>query len=102
MGSLKEIYQYIPELTVPIVMMNNVTTSVAIAVGNVSSKNVSLREIPERVNAYSQNEWEIILPQTKKRKLSSQRVQQGLNCGSNLKFIRKEHSRSFTDSNSPL
>ena len=38
MGSLKEIYQYIPELTVPIVMMNNVTTSVAIAVGNVSSK----------------------------------------------------------------
>lgn len=23
------------------------------------------------------------------------------NCGSNLKFIRKEHSRSFTDSNSP-
>ena len=24
------------------------------------------------------------------------------NCGSNLKFIRKEHSRSFTDSNSPL
>lgn len=38
MGSLKEIYQYIPELMVPIVMMNNVTTSVAIAVGNVSSK----------------------------------------------------------------
>ena len=26
-------------------------------------------EIPERVNAYSQNEWEIILPQTKKKKV---------------------------------
>lgn len=69
MGSLKEIYQYIPELTVPIVMMNNVTTSVAIAVGECIQQNVSLREIPERVNAYSQNEWEIILPQTKKEKV---------------------------------
>ena len=42
MGSLKEIYQYIPELTVPIVMMNNVTTSVAIAVGECIQQNVSL------------------------------------------------------------
>ncbi|MDY4307683.1 hypothetical protein SNF32_11760 [Enterococcus mundtii] len=69
MGSLKEVYQYIPELTVPIVMMNNVTTSVAIAVGECIQQHVSLREIPERVNAYHQNEWEIILPKVKKEKV---------------------------------
>lgn len=69
MGSLKEVYQYIPELTVPIVMMNNVTTSVALAVGECIQQNVSLREIPERVNAYHQNEWEIILPKVKKEKV---------------------------------
>jgi len=69
MGSLKEVYQYIPELAVPIVMMNNVTTSVALAVGECIQQNISLREIPERVNTFHQNEWEIILPKVKKEKV---------------------------------
>jgi sigma-54 dependent transcriptional regulator of gfr operon len=69
MGSLKEIYQYFPELSVPIIMMNNVTTSLAIAAGECIQQNVPLKEIPERVTSSYQNEWEIILPQTKKEKV---------------------------------
>jgi sigma-54 dependent transcriptional regulator of gfr operon len=70
MGSLKEIYQYFPkELQAPIVLMNNVTTSLALAVGECIRDDNSLNEIPEMVTQQNKNEWEIIFPKTKKEQV---------------------------------
>lgn len=66
MGSLKEIYQYFPENEKgPFLLMNNVTTSLALAIGEAIEKGVPFEELPQIALKSHQNEWEIILPQNK-------------------------------------
>lgn len=67
MGSLKEIYQYFPkQITAPIIIMNNVTTPLAIAIGENIQKNLSLKEIAEISTDEAMLDWEIIYPQENK------------------------------------
>lgn len=67
MGSLKEIYQYFPkQITAPIIIMNNVTTPLAIAIGENLQKNLSLKEIAETAVKAATLDWEIIYPQENK------------------------------------
>ncbi|MGX7163771.1 sigma 54-interacting transcriptional regulator [Enterococcus massiliensis] len=70
MGSLKEIYQYFPkDIKAPIAIMNNVTTGLAIAVGEVIQKRNNITEIPTLVEKVHKNRWEIILPELDKEKV---------------------------------
>lgn len=70
MGSLKEIHQYFPKnISTPIVMINNVTTSLAIAVGESIKNDCHFSEIPNVALSYHKNDWEIILPTLNKEKL---------------------------------
>lgn len=63
MGSLKEIYQYFPkQIKVPIVIMNNVTTSMAIAVGENLQKNLSLEDIVSQSHQQAPFDWQVIYP----------------------------------------
>lgn len=63
MGSLKEIYQYFPkQIRVPIVIMNNVTTSMAIAVGENLQKSLSLEDIVNQSHQQSPFDWQVIYP----------------------------------------
>ncbi|MFC4771074.1 sigma 54-interacting transcriptional regulator [Enterococcus hermanniensis] len=67
MGSLKEIYQYFPkQITAPIIIMNNVTTPLAISIGENLQKNLPLKELAEKSISESQLDWEIIYPQENK------------------------------------
>ena len=67
MGSLKEIHRYFSkETTSSIVLMNNVTTSLAIAVGEGIQKQQKLVEIPANAISSHHYQWEIIQPETKK------------------------------------
>lgn len=69
MGALKEIYQYFSKaLTVPLAIMNNVTTPLALAVGEKIQQDQSLEEVMETVSECIQPEWEIIYPTSHKTK----------------------------------
>jgi sigma-54 dependent transcriptional regulator of gfr operon len=69
MGSLKEIYQYFPkQITAPIVIMNNVTTTLAIAVGENLQKNIPLKEMIANAAETAKLDWEIIYPEKNKMK----------------------------------
>lgn len=66
MGSLKEIYQYFPaEEEGPFLLMNNVTTSLALSIGEAIKDEVSFEELPQKALTVHPNEWEIILPENK-------------------------------------
>ncbi|TLQ06940.1 PRD domain-containing protein [Marinilactibacillus psychrotolerans] len=70
MGSLKEIYQFFPkQITTPIVIMNNVNTPLAIAIGENLQKKLSLKEMIEQSIKDAKLDWEIIYPQENKRKI---------------------------------
>ncbi|MBO0440047.1 sigma 54-interacting transcriptional regulator [Candidatus Enterococcus ikei] len=70
MGSLKEIHRYFSkETTAPIILMNNVTTSLAIAVGEGIQRQQQLAEIPAKAINSHHYQWEIIKPQTRKEKI---------------------------------
>lgn len=69
MGSLKEIYSYFPQqLSVPVMIMNNITTPLAIAIGENIQKNRNLSEVA--INSFEENkpDWKIIYPQKNKNK----------------------------------
>ena len=67
MGSLKEIYQYFPkQITTPIVIMNNVTTPLAIAMGEQLQQQKSLQEIVQQTAEAAPLDWEIIYPEENK------------------------------------
>ncbi|GCF94110.1 transcription antiterminator BglG [Enterococcus florum] len=67
MGSLKEIYQYFPkQITTPIVIMNNVTTPLAIAMGEQVQQQKSLQEIVQQTAEAAPLDWEIIYPEKNK------------------------------------
>ncbi|MGM0214051.1 sigma 54-interacting transcriptional regulator [Enterococcus sp. AZ109] len=67
MGSLKEIYQYFPkQITTPIVIMNNVTTPLAIAMGENLQQKGSLQELVQQTAQAAPLDWEIIYPEENK------------------------------------
>lgn len=69
MGSLKEIYQYFPkQITAPIVIMNNVTTPLALAVGENMQKMVPLSDLVTSASQQAVFDWEMIYPNEKKAK----------------------------------
>lgn len=69
MGSLKEIYQFFPkQITAPVVIMNNVTTPLAIAVGENLQKAAPLAEMIETAAQQTPLNWEIIYPAENKMK----------------------------------
>lgn len=69
MGSLKEIYEYFPQqLTAPIMIMNNVTTPLALAVGENIQKELSLSDVAVRSASYLKQDWKLIYPQENKAK----------------------------------
>lgn len=70
MGSLKDIYHFFPKnIKAPIVIMNNVSTSLAITVGEAIQQKRSITEIPKVVDSMCLNEWELIMPQMDKEKV---------------------------------
>lgn len=79
MGSLKEIYQYFPkQINVPIVIMNNVTTPLAIAVGENIKHQKSLNEIASMAAADASFDWEIIYPEENRTKALLTTCQTGI------------------------
>ena len=69
MGSLKDIYQYFPkQITAPIVIMNNVTTPLAISIGENLQKKLPLKDLAEKSIESTSWDWKIIYPE--KNKLS--------------------------------
>ena len=69
MGSLKEIHQFFKkQLSVPLLILNNVTTPLAITVGECLQKNVSLEEIAEETVRQIQPEWRLLYPEENKPK----------------------------------
>lgn len=69
MGSLKEIHQFFKkQLSVPLLILNNVTTPLAITVGECLKKNAALEEIAEEAVRQIQPEWRLLYPQENKPK----------------------------------
>ncbi|WP_407370824.1 sigma 54-interacting transcriptional regulator [Carnobacterium sp.] len=69
MGSLKEIYEYFPQqLITPIMIMNNVTTPLALAVGENIQKELSLADVAVHSASYLKQDWKLIYPQENKIK----------------------------------
>lgn len=69
MGSLKEIYEYFPkQLPVPMMIMNNITTPLAIAIGENIQKQISLSEVAIQSSEQNRPDWKIIHPQKNKHK----------------------------------
>lgn len=88
MGSLKEIYQYFPkQITVPIAIMNNVTTPLAIAVGENLQKKLSLSEIAERSAKQAVLDWEIIYPEENKTKALLTTCQTGIGTAAHISHL---------------
>ena len=79
MGSLKEIYQFFPkQINVPIVIMNNVTTPLAIAVGESIMHQRTLNELAENSAAEAAFDWEIIYPEENRTKALLTTCQTGI------------------------
>ncbi|MBF8808450.1 MAG: sigma 54-interacting transcriptional regulator [Enterococcus lacertideformus] len=69
MGSLKEIYQLFKDkVFAPIVILNNVTTPLAISIGEKMQKITNLEEIVQEALATMTAEWKIIYPKKSKQK----------------------------------
>lgn len=70
MGSLREIYAYFPkQLTMPIIIMNNVTTPLALAVGECIERKMPLSEIGKEVEQQVHFDWTLIYPKENKEKV---------------------------------
>ncbi|GEL67033.1 sigma 54-interacting transcriptional regulator [Marinilactibacillus psychrotolerans] len=70
MGSLKDIYEYFPQqLTAPIMIMNNVTTPMALTIGENIQKELSLSDIAIQSESYLQLDWKLIYPEENKAKV---------------------------------
>lgn len=79
MGSLKEIYQYFPkQINVPIVIMNNVTTPLAILVGENIKNQRTLNEIASESVDKVHFDWEIIYPEENRPKALLTTCQTGI------------------------
>ena len=79
MGSLKEIYQYFPkQINVPIVIMNNVTTPLAVAVGESIKHQRTLNELAMKSATEATFDWEIIYPEENRTKALLTTCQTGI------------------------
>lgn len=79
MGSLKEIYQFFPkQINVPIVIMNNVTTPLAVAVGESIMHQRTLNELAENSAVEAAFDWEIIYPEENRTKALLTTCQTGI------------------------
>ncbi|MGL9731157.1 sigma 54-interacting transcriptional regulator [Enterococcus sp. DIV0756] len=79
MGSLKEIYQYFPkQINVPIVIMNNVTTPLAVAVGESIKHQRTLNELAMKSATEAAFDWEIIYPEENRTKALLTTCQTGI------------------------
>ncbi len=69
MGSLKEIYPLFQErITTPVVIINNVTTSLALAVGENIQEHLTLENVMKESVAQNPFEWKVIYPKRNKMK----------------------------------
>lgn len=69
MGSLKEIYQlFKDQVFAPIVILNNVTTPLAISIGEKMQTTTDLEKLVQEAVASMEAEWKIIYPQKNKQK----------------------------------
>lgn len=70
MGSLREIYEYFPkQITMPILIMNNVTTPMALSVGECIQNKIPLNKISEQVEKLVKFDYTMIYPKEKKEKI---------------------------------
>ncbi|MDT3763784.1 sigma 54-interacting transcriptional regulator [Priestia filamentosa] len=70
MGSLKDIYsQFKKHMNAPVAIINNVSTQMALFLGNMLEEGVYLEEIIERLRAENETEYSIIYPQKEKEKI---------------------------------
>ncbi|KAF1299439.1 transcription antiterminator BglG [Enterococcus sp. JM4C] len=98
MGSLKEIYQYFPkQITVPIAIMNNVTTPLAIAVGENLQKKMSLSEIAERSARQAMLDWKIIYPEENRTKALLTTCQTGIGTATHISHLLEKSLPSTCD-----
>lgn len=98
MGSLKEIYQYFPkQITVPIVIMNNVTTPLAIAVGENLQKSIELSEIASCSVADAPLDWEIIYPAENRSKALLTTCQTGIGTATHISQMLEKSLPSSCD-----
>ncbi|OPJ60397.1 sigma 54-interacting transcriptional regulator [Clostridium oryzae] len=69
MGSLKDIYLNIKDyINVPIAIVNNVSTQMALFVGDLLNKNIYLEELIEKLKASNVTQYKIIYPEISKEK----------------------------------
>lgn len=70
MGSLREIYRSFEEnLKSPLVVMNNISTQMAIMAGELIQKEEKLEDIVRILEEENETEYKIIYPQIQKQKL---------------------------------
>lgn len=70
MGSLKEIYLSLEQcLRVPVAIVNNISTQMAVFAGNKLLSNAGLKDVLETLEEYNQTEYKIIYPKVDKQKI---------------------------------
>lgn len=98
MGSLKEIYQYFPkQINVPIVIMNNVTTPLAIAIGENIKNQHSLNEIAKKSAKEATFDWEIIYPEENRTKALLTTCQTGIGTATQISHLLEKSLPSSCD-----
>lgn len=69
MGSLRELYQYFPnQIETPIVVVNNVSTPLALSIGENIQKKLPFEEMIEQSVESAKLDWEIIYPKENRKK----------------------------------
>lgn len=69
MGSLKDIYSNIKEyINAPIAIVNNVSTQMALFVGELLNRDIYLEELIEKLKASNETQYKIIYPEKEKEK----------------------------------
>lgn len=91
MGSLKEIYQFFPHtITSPIAIINNVSTQIAMNIGNLILEHCHLEEIIEQVMPLSIPQHNIIYPNNNKPKAIITTCATGIGTANKIKTLLKE------------
>lgn len=68
-GSLKDVYELIKNhISGPVAMINNVSTKMALYIGDMLVKNLGLEEMVEKIKKNNETEYNIIYPEIKKQK----------------------------------
>ncbi|MDU5509963.1 sigma 54-interacting transcriptional regulator [Enterococcus gilvus] len=98
MGSLKEIYQYFPkQIKVPIVIMNNVTTPLAITIGENIKQQKTLSELAIKAAAEAVFDWEMIYPEENRTKALLTTCQTGIGTATQICHLLEKSLPSTCD-----